>query len=218
MLRQEEPIRYYIHLYLPIHRHRMPSVPWRHCTPCTGTRLWPLLGGMFSWALFFSLTTFSTWMFSTNFSSPSKMSLNSNFAYANAHFTSLPRCLRNLKLNVQKTELVIPESPTLLRSFLYHNTGQQHSPRTNGQQSRLLTLSLSQRVHAHAHPWCTESCRSGLHGIWCILPFFPFRCHDPFHDTSWTLMVTGICAPTLSHLTNSILQQQSEISFYNENL
>lgn len=33
MLRQEEPIRYYIHLYLPIHRHRMPSVPWRHCTP-----------------------------------------------------------------------------------------------------------------------------------------------------------------------------------------
>lgn len=141
------------------------------------------------------------------------MSLNSNSAYATAYLTSLPRCLRHLKLNMQKTEVVIPNSPApksliLLQSLLHHNTvhGRNRSSRTK-LAILILPFSLpSVCMHMHAH--MIHHVLSALPPWHMLYPSFHSTATTLFKTTLRALVVICICVSTLSHHTNSLLQTE----------
>lgn len=117
------------------------------------------------------------------------MSLNSNFAYANAYITSLPKCLRHLNVNMQKIEAVIPDSPIpksliLLQSFLYHNT----------EYGNTIHLELSEQFwffHSPCPSVCTHLHVHMVHQVLLVLP--PWHMVYPsFYSTAVALSKTPL--------------------------
>lgn len=118
-------------------------------------------------------------------------SLNSNFAYANAYIPALPKCLRHLKFNMQKTEAVIPDSPTLkslilLQSFLYHNIDYGNT----------IHLELSQQFWLFHSPCPSVGMHMHVHTVHQVLAVLP-PC------TWYILLSTPLLWPFPRHLSKS---------------
>lgn len=116
------------------------------------------------------------------------MSLNSNFAYANAYMTSLPKYLSHLKLNMQKIEAVIPNSPPSQKPdsppvfpVSQHRIWQHRLSRT---KSAILILPFSLPKYAHA-------CVYMVHQVLSVLP--PWHMVYPsFHSIAVALSKTPL--------------------------